>query len=173
MCSSDLVDRLHGLSTMRADVAAKARDIGAKGFRTVRMRMETLASLCEAHDVKSIDFLKVDVEGAEGDVLAGNDWTRFRPRVVMCEAMAPGLAPDHYLQWERLLLDADYEFVLFEDLNRWYVAKEDKDLLARFPREKAEWLVVPHLGHTNRAPFRDDHPDHELDRKSTRLNSSH
>ena len=55
---------------------------------------------------------------------------------------------------------SDYEFVLFEDLNRWYVAREDRELLARFPREKAEWLVVPHLGHTNRAPFRDDHPDH-------------
>jgi FkbM family methyltransferase len=141
------VDRLHGLSTIKPEVVAKAKDIGAKSYKTVKMRMETLASLCEKHGVRTIDFLKVDVEGAEGDVLAGNDWKRFRPRVVMCEAMAPGLAPGHWVAWEQELLAQDYEFVLFEDLNR-------------FPRQKAEWLVVPHLGHTNRAPFREDHPDH-------------
>ena len=29
----------------------------------------------------------IDVEGAEADVLAGNDWTRFRPKVVVAEAI--------------------------------------------------------------------------------------
>jgi hypothetical protein len=49
---------------------------------------------------------------------------------------------------------------LFEGLNRIYVAREAGDILARFPRDKADWHAAPHLGHTNRAPFRDDHPDH-------------
>ena len=57
--------------------------------------------------------------------------------------------------------------MLFDGLNRFYVDRAEPELLARFPRQKAEWLVVPHLGHTNRAPFRDDHPDHEFARALT------
>ena len=54
--------------------------------------MLTLADLCEKHGVTAIDFLKIDVEGAEADVLAGNDWTRFRPKVVVVEAIDPAHA---------------------------------------------------------------------------------
>ena len=45
-------------------------------------------------------------------------------------------------------------------LPRLYQVLRESGLLARFPRETADWLVAPHLGHTNRAPFRQDHPDH-------------
>jgi FkbM family methyltransferase len=153
------VERLHGFSTTVEQFAARASDFGA-GYHTERVPMETLAALCEKHGVDRIDFLKIDVEGAEGEVLAGGDWSRFRPRVVVCEAVAPGSMADNWSEWEPILLAAGYQFVLHDGLNRWYVAREDAELLARFPRQKAEWLVVPHLGHTNRAPFRDDHPDH-------------
>jgi FkbM family methyltransferase len=150
--------RLHGFSTVVAETAEAAAGFGDP-FQTRRVRMDTLAALCTRHGVAQIDFLKVDVEGAEGDVLAGNDWTRFRPRVVICEILSPG-SSENWREWERTLLGHGYDYVLFDDLNRYYVAREDKALLARFPREKAEWLVVPHLDHTNRAPFRTDHPDH-------------
>ena len=154
-----VVDRLHGFSSVLPEVAGRAGQFGV-GYQTRRVPMKTLASICAAHDVGAIDFLKVDVEGAEGDVLAGGDWTRWRPRVVVCEALAPGTMDENWSAWEPHLLAQDYEFTLFDGLNRWYVAREATDILARFPREKAEWLAVPHLGHTNRAPFRDDHPDH-------------
>ena len=71
-----LVERLHGFSTTVQQHAQKAGAFGA-GYRTVRMPMTTLAALCETHDVGAIDFLKIDVEGAEADVLFGNDWQRF------------------------------------------------------------------------------------------------
>src|SRR5262245_26953932 len=41
-----VVDRLHGLSTTREDVARKAQAFGA-GYQTVRMPVMTLAQLCE------------------------------------------------------------------------------------------------------------------------------
>lgn len=122
--------------------------------------MQTLAALCARHNVSEIDFLKIDVEGAEGDVLAGGDWSRWRPKVVLCEAVAPGSMAENWAEWEPFLLAQNYEFVLFDGLNRWYVARECADILARFPRTKPEWMAVPHLGHTNRAPFRSDHLDH-------------
>src|SRR6266567_1806374 len=122
--------------------------------------VERLTAFCEEHGVETIDFLKIDVEGAEGDVLVGGDFRRFRPRVVLLEALAPGTLAENFGDWEPFLLDQGYVFALFDGLNRFYVAHEDEALIARFPKTAAPWLVVPHLGHTNRAPERTDHPDH-------------
>ena len=158
-----VVDRLHGFSTMKADVAG----LSGAGFATKRLPIATLTQLARAHNLPKVDFLKIDVEGAEIDVLRGIDWSVLRPRIVLLEAVAPGsMAPSHE-EWEPLLLAQDYEFVLFEGLNRFYVAREDAALLARFPRQQSDWLVTPHLGHTNRAPFRDDHPDHAFAKELT------
>jgi FkbM family methyltransferase len=153
------VERLTGFSSIVAEHAESAGKFGA-GFSTCRMPMTTLAELCAEHRVETVDFLKIDVEGAEGDVLAGGDFRRFRPRVVLAEALAPGTLAENFAEWEPLLLDQGYVFALFDGLNRFYVAREEEALLARFPKSPAPWLVVPHLGHTNRAPERTDHPDH-------------
>ncbi len=158
-----VVDRLHGFSTTIREYAELAEDFGA-GHATRRTPATTLATLCAEHNVGAVDFLKIDVEGAEGDVLRGGDWNRWRPRVVVCEAVAPGSMAPNWSEWEPFLVARNYEFVLYDGLNRWYVANEEEGLRLRFPRRQAEWLVVPHLGHTNRAPFRDDHPDHRFSR---------
>ena len=63
------VERLHGFSTTVTEFAAKAADFGAR-YNTYKVPMDTLASMCAKHDVGDIDFLKIDVEGAEGEVLA-------------------------------------------------------------------------------------------------------
>jgi FkbM family methyltransferase len=154
-----VVERLHGFSTLLPRVAAGAANFGAT-FTCRKVTMKTLAGLCSEHKVERIDFLKIDVEGAEGEVLAGGDFARWRPRVIIVEALAPGTLAENWTEWEPLLLDRDYEFALFDGLNRFYVAREEPELHARFAAGRAEWLVVPHLGHTNRAPFRKDHPDH-------------
>ena len=46
-----------------------------------------LKELCEQHAPDAIDFLKIDVEGAEREVLLGGDWRHFRPKVVVVEAV--------------------------------------------------------------------------------------
>lgn len=40
---------------------------------------------------RSIDFLTVDVEGLDLEVLQSNDWTAFRPRYVLAEALGSSL----------------------------------------------------------------------------------
>ena len=76
------VERLHGLSTTVQHLANKAKALGVE-YQTIRMPVTTLADLCERHEVGSVDFLKIDVEGGEGDVLLGGDWKRFRPKVIV------------------------------------------------------------------------------------------
>jgi FkbM family methyltransferase len=158
-----LVKRLHGLSSMVETHAANARQHGVD-YETVRMPITTLAALCEHHAVAEIDFLKIDVEGAESDVLAGNDWTRFRPKVVVAEAIAPGTGEPAWSAWEPILLNNGYDFALFDTLNRFYVARERPEIRARLPAERAPWHDVRHMYEIGRAPDNALHPDHGLAR---------
>jgi FkbM family methyltransferase len=156
-----VVDRLHGLSTSLEGFARKAKAFGAD-YRTVRMPVTTLATLCEKHSMDSIDFLKIDVEGAEGDVLFGGDWKRFRPKVVVAEAVTPLASEQGWHDWEPFLIAQGYDFVLFDTLNRFYVAREHRDILTRLPSERAPWHAVRHMYEIGRAPENKQHPDHAL-----------
>ena len=69
---------------------AKARD-GKNGYRIVNVVVlegQPLAEILAAHlpdTYTRIDFLTVDVEGLDLEVLESNDWRKFRPRVVLVE----------------------------------------------------------------------------------------
>jgi FkbM family methyltransferase len=151
-------DRLHGLSTTVKDYAGAANE----PFRTLRLTTISLAQLCQSHDLKAIDFLKIDAEGAEGDIIAGADWTRFRPGIVLVEAIAPGSGEATWERWEHVLLANGYRFALFDTLNRFYVAEERGDLIAKMPTERAPWDAVRHMYEIGRARDNDVHPDHVL-----------
>ena len=132
------------------------------------MSVTTLARLCEQHGVTQIDFLKIDVEGAEADVIAGNDWTRFRPKVVVAEAIDPATGKPAHEAWESMLLAAGYRFRLDDTLNRFYVAEECADVFERLPAVRADWGAVTHMYEIGKAPDNDGHPDHVLARELTR-----
>ncbi|PSC05959.1 hypothetical protein SLNSH_06175 [Alsobacter soli] len=157
------VDRLHGFSTT---VEEHARGAGAFGvtYETHTLPCATLATLCERHGVTAIDILKIDVEGAEADVLAGNNWSRFRPVVVVAEAVTPGAGERAWDEWEPALLAQGYRFRLFDTLNRFYVAEERPDVFERLPAERADWSAATHMYEIGRAPENPGHPDHALAR---------
>ncbi len=152
-----VVDKLHGFSSTLREHAAGAGNFGAS-FKTIRMPVRTLSGLLEEARLGAIDFLKIDVEGAEADVLAGLDLARFRPRVVLVEAVAPGSMAEAWGAWEPDLLRQGYRFAFFDRLNRFYVADEAAELATRFPAEPAPWDRVQHLWDFGRAPERPDHP---------------
>jgi len=81
------------------------------------------------HD--EIDFLKIDVERAEYEVIAGTDWERHQPRVIVVEATEPGLTIPSHERWEPLLITAGYRCALFDGLNRFYARCDDNYALTR------------------------------------------
>jgi hypothetical protein len=119
------------LSTFAAEQAALYR---AEGRTVVErpVRVLSLAEVCAAHVDRPIDFLSIDVEGLEREVLAGGDWQRWRPRVVLLEATRPNTQVPTHQEWEPLLLEAGYLFAYFDGLNRFYVRGEEPALLEAF-----------------------------------------
>jgi FkbM family methyltransferase len=119
---------LPGSSTFSPGLAEWHHD-GGMPFVEREVPVTTLARICEEHVTGTVDFLTVDTEGHERMVLEGGDWTRWRPRVVVVEATQPNtLIPTHG-QWEHVLTDAGYLYAAFDGLNRYYVRREDEDLL--------------------------------------------
>ncbi|MBK8008552.1 MAG: FkbM family methyltransferase [Rhizobiales bacterium] len=122
----------------------------------------TLAELCKKHQPKAIDFLKVDVEGAEKDVLEGADWKNFRPRVVVIEATMPASPEPNWGGWEPFLLSQNYRFVFFDGLNRYYVAEEEAGLAAHFEAPVNPFDKAVQLSRYRKALQDASHPDHKL-----------
>ncbi|KRR14228.1 FkbM family methyltransferase [Bradyrhizobium valentinum] len=102
---------------------------GAMRVVTVVPLTDLLAQHCEG---RRIDFLKIDVEGWELEVLKGLDLRRFRPVVILAEATVPQSRVESHADWEPLLLAADYSFVYFDGVNRFYLANEHAGLKKHF-----------------------------------------
>jgi FkbM family methyltransferase len=98
-----------------------------------KVPIKTLTQVCEEHASTEIHFLKIDVEGHEAAVIRGMDFKRFRPWVMVIEAVEPNRLdrPTHH-EWEELVLAAGYTFAFTDILNRYYVANEHKNLLQYF-----------------------------------------
>jgi len=155
------VDRLHGFSTIVEENARGAREFGVD-YRSEKQPIRRLSGIIEERKIGTVDFLKIDVEGAEGMVLAGLDLQRHRPRVMCIEAVQPGSMSDSAGSWEPGLLAAGYGLAFRDDLNRFYVAEEERHLAERFPKEPAPWDIVKHLYEFGKAGESDEHPDREL-----------
>jgi FkbM family methyltransferase len=122
-----------GLSTLDETVAQEHASAGWTINKQV-VEVTTLAILWEQHvpEGHDVHFLKVDVEGFEEAVLRGNDWSRYRPWIVVVEATLPMSPQESHDAWEPILLNAGYHFTYADGLNRYYVANEHAELLPAF-----------------------------------------
>ncbi|HIH0800636.1 FkbM family methyltransferase [Vibrio cholerae] len=91
----------------------------------------SLDKLCAKYSVQDVHFLKIDVEGAEKDVLESFSFDTVRPWIVVVEATKPTTQIDVSEQWENILFEHDYQFAYFDGLNKFYVANEHSELVHR------------------------------------------
>jgi FkbM family methyltransferase len=121
-----------GLSTVEKKFADRHEaELGFQN-RELLVKMDTLSGICERFRQAPIHFLKVDVEGAEKAVFEGTDFGKIRPWIIVVEATLPLSVEESYSDWEPMLLNAGYEYVYFDGLNRYYVAGEHENLKAAF-----------------------------------------
>lgn len=120
-----------GLSTAVDAYATRHHEAGFDA-QPVIVPMLTLSSSLNHLSGQEVHWLKIDVEGYEKQVLLGWDSKILRPWVMVIEATIPGSAQTDYEDWESLVVNAGYQFVYFDGLNRFFVAQEHPELLAAF-----------------------------------------
>ncbi len=121
------VPAVNGWATPQAAVAAAHRAEG-HAVSEITVPVRTLASICAEHVTGEIHFLKIDVEGFEGEVLQGMDLQRWRPWILVVEATLPNSRETNHASWEPLVTAHGYDFAWFDGLNRYYVAREHAEL---------------------------------------------
>lgn len=95
-------------------------------YKDYDVKVDSLENIFAEHKVSQIDFLKVDVEGFEEEVLKSNDWKMYRPTIVCIEA-------NHRdADWSKYLQANGYERLIFDGLNEYYVAKESRKIFDNF-----------------------------------------
>ena len=109
-------------------VARYAKEFG-QTFHESQVPIRTLSNILRAKQIPAIDFLKIDCEGAELEVLCGIDLTEFNPRILVIKATQPNSTDLNYERWENRVLGSGYVFALFDGLNRFYVKANDSELL--------------------------------------------
>lgn len=112
-----------GLSTFSPTMIEKYTKAGGEemdSFVDIEVNIRTLEDIFEEYSLPSIHFLKIDVEGLETEVIAGNNWARYRPEVVCVEH-------NHSKEkWRNILVRADYKLCFDDGLNSYYVDSRTK-----------------------------------------------
>lgn len=102
----------HAQSSIRPDF-----DTALTG-EVIRVQLRTLDSILREAGIEKIDFLSIDVEGLELDVLRGLDLGKFSPQLILVE--------DHMYSYEkhRYLRSKGYRLIRRTGYNNWYVPHE-------------------------------------------------
>ncbi len=121
-----------GLSTFdRATAERLSQEEGYK-INSYRVPVVKLSDILEQHLNCQIDFLKIDVEGWEEQVVLGNDWSKFRPTVIVLEATIPNSPTRAKTNITEILKEQNYQQVYFDGLNDYYLANESSELIKHF-----------------------------------------
>jgi len=112
-------------SSLKRDLVA----IGSVAHGAIEVPARTLDDvLAEANAPTPIDFVSIDVEGHEVEVLRGFDLARWRPRLILIEDHVTNLAT------HRFLTRAGYRLIRRTGVNSWYVPQSEA------PRVGLGWL---------------------------------
>lgn len=97
------------------DEKQKAAQSKTLKYTEYEVPVTTLKQVFGEHKPKHVHFLKIDVEGYEYEVVAGNDWKKYRPEVVCIEA-------NHVARdWRKTLEANNYRLFIADGLNEYYV----------------------------------------------------
>ena len=119
-----------GLSTLDEVIAHRHQSNGYLA-RTIRVPSVTLDEILGKAS-GDIHWLKIDVEGAEHDVISSWRNDELRPWLVVVESTMPLDTVASHHAWEPKLLSKGYRFALFDGLNRFYVSPDHPELLDAF-----------------------------------------
>lgn len=108
-----------GLSTISNTMSGLYKDnpsFFTSNEKVFDIEVQTLESILKKNlNNNSIQFMKIDVEGFEPEVIKGNNWDKYRPEIICIEAT------HMEYDWRPLLTNKGYSLKFFDGLNEYYV----------------------------------------------------
>lgn len=100
-----------GKSTLSSEFLDKRSDVAMQ----ITVNVKPLNDILQEEGVEQIDFVSIDVEGTQFDVIQGFDIQRWNPRLLLVE--------DHLLDTKthKLILTQRYQLVKRTLFNNWYI----------------------------------------------------
>ena len=121
-----------GLSTQVKDFAERHLTERNLAATVVAVPVMPASVALKRYAGRVIHWMKLDVEGAERDVLEGWNFVELAPWVILVEATEPNSQRLSHEDWEPIVLDAGYKFAYWDGLNRFYVRSDQPQLLPLF-----------------------------------------
>jgi FkbM family methyltransferase len=105
-----------GKSTLSSEFLDKRSDVAMR----ITVEVKPLNEILQEEGVEQLDFVSIDVEGTQFDVLKGFDLRRWNPRLLLVE--------DHLLNTKthKLILSQQYQLVKRTLFNNWYIPIGDE-----------------------------------------------
>jgi FkbM family methyltransferase len=124
---------VEALSTTTAEPAhlERIRKMGG-ATEEVTVAVRTLDDLLAEAGVARVDFITIDVEGGEMNVLAGFDLQRWRPRMVILENGEGKKCPRLHDE----MLRRGYHWFISTGCNEWYVPRSERAIVTPMRRLK-------------------------------------
>jgi FkbM family methyltransferase len=108
-----------GTSTLDTALASHYQSTG-RVTREIDVDVVPLTDIWKQYvGTRQVDFLKIDVEGLEKEVLASADFAVVNPRILLIEAVHPDTHEPVHEEWESLIAE-HYCLFYFDGLNRFY-----------------------------------------------------
>ena len=120
-----------GLTTGNEEHARRHAEVGFES-KKITVKARTLASILPDANDREIQWMKIDVEGMEGEVLASWGREKARPWILVIESTLPNTQIEDFERWEPEVLDRGYKFVYYDGLNRFYAHEDHRDLCPTF-----------------------------------------
>jgi len=95
-------------------------------FIEIDVPVMTIENVLKKYPQEKVNFVNIDVEGWETQVIQSFDFSLIRPEVFVIESTEPTTDITTQHLWEKYLFKNDYVFAMTDYLNRYYVDKTHK-----------------------------------------------
>jgi FkbM family methyltransferase len=118
------------VSTFSKIESEKSQKRGYILEQVTKIEVNTLENILDKYiDVKYIDFLSIDTEGYDTEVLLSNNWQKYRPKLICIESLARFKdGKDLIKQQDEILQSNGYSKVADNGSNSFYIDKKIRSI---------------------------------------------
>ena len=112
------------ISTLKPEIAGAQTSKGVKPLERQVPVMSINDILQDHHVRKNFELLKVDIEGADLEVLRSLDFESWAPKVILAETLCPVKKERQGSEFLKLLEPKGYRETLFDGINSFFVHRD-------------------------------------------------